>query len=671
MNITIPKIPERTITLPKKSELLKGLLLICLARVEFFGLRPFGIALGATFPPTASYIAAIGLIAGTMDSYMLPLKYILSLLIYYILNHFKENRGTVERSATLALSVATSGVFGFLWTGISTSAALLLIVDALCAGGANYLFSKSMERTNEGNLAKLIILGGVLNVFSSVFLPYININAGVFTAVLICASFSYSLLGAESALAAGIIGFLMYISNGAAPAYAGIYALSAFLAASLSGFGKFGVAIGFLSGMTVGALYRGALPETEALAIFFALFLFVVCPERLHFKISEMINERAGYESGESEAKSYIAKRLKVVARAVSNFADGITYHENPQNNEQNGIFSLIAPRVCAGCSLFESCAGSGQIKENINLLLKAMDEDGFVACENMPRVFHQACMRPESFLTEFCHIYELNRQDKLMRGEMVAGCGAVARQYDEISGVIDMISEEIMAEKISTEEKSLRYSVEVGMRQEAKNGEKVSGDSILHFGCENKYYVMLSDGMGTGACAKAESELVTKLFSELLPAGFSKTQATKMINSALSLNSGRESFSTVDVLEIDLSNGNCELLKVGGSDSFHKNKDGVSVFSSSAMPIGILENTEVNNEHFMAKNGDLIVLVSDGIGEAASGVLKSDWIKKIIEASKDSPDALCEKIIKGAKNKSKFPDDMSCVVVKIKKHKE
>lgn len=669
MNITIPKISEKTIILPKKADILRGILIILLARAEIFGMRPLGLAYAAIMPKECMYIAIIGIFAGNMDSYFLLIKYMLAFFINYILIQTKKCEDTVKKALSLMTAVIISGALSFVWTGLLPMGVIHLLGEVIFAGGAYYLFSKSKEKTTEGNIAKLIITGGVLNVLAMVTVPQTNINIGLFFAILLCTGLSYSLRPQEAVLASGIIGFLINMSSPFAMMYVGIMVISSFLSSTLTGFGKLGAAIGFLSGITAGTLYQGDMGGFDALTILSSLALFVAIPERIHGRISQFINVQTQSEPCESEVKSYIAKRLRIVANAVCNLADGICRAgSNYVQSDMPQEFSIIPARVCKGCSLCASCTDSGRIFENIKLLLRIMEEDGYADHTNMPPVFLQTCLRSESFLKEFCHAYELSKERRLLTSAAGVERGIMARQYDEISEVIDLISEEIMSKTQEADSSAVRYMPEIEFVQEAKKGEDVCGDTLMQFRAGNKYFVLLCDGMGQGEDAVAESGLVARLFKELVTAGFDKTKALGMINSALCLNADRESFSTADILEIDLESGHAEFLKVGSADSFIKRKDEITTVSSKSLPIGILEKIDAQEEKFRMKNGDMIIMVSDGVGEAGTGVLKNDWIKKIIKNPKNTQKEMCEKIMGGAKRRSKFSDDMSCVVIKIKR---
>ena len=86
---------------------------------------------------------------------------------------------------------------------------------------------------------------------------------------------------------------------------------------------------------------------------------------------------------------------------------------------------------------------------------------------------------------------------------------------------------------------------------------------------------------------------------------------------------------------------------------------------------MGILENIEVEAIGCKIEVGDIIVMVTDGVSEAGSGVLKSDWIKKLLMLEKRTPRELADLVLCGAKARTKFRDDMTCCVIKIEKRKE
>lgn len=675
MNITIPKISEKTITLPAKNEILKGIALIALARSQLPGMSPLGIAFAATFPMDSAYIALIGLCAGMAGAKLAALKYILAFFMFYILTYIKKCEDNMVKAVALGVSVLFAGLASFLWTGADLQAAILLIPEIFIAGGAFYLFTLAGTKSEAAHFAEIIIIGGILNGLSGVYLPYLNINIAVFAALLISMSLCYSCEVSLASLACTALGFIMNIHRPDAVMLAGTFALSAIFSSLLSSVGKFGTAVGFLCGITASALYRGTLEGMQVIDIFMPIAIFVLLPETVHFKISSFINSRFEADFEDTSVNTRIADQLKTVAKAVSDLADGVTLlsDKNKESAVMKEMFDTIASRVCRDCSLEGSCwkKDSKKTYNNMYELWRTMEEDGFCDHSNMPLAFRQVCMRSESFLCEFKHVYELYKQNRLFRGEALSGRDIMARQYGEISNVINLLSREVEAGCSVYEPAAVRCLPAVTVYQEPKPGQSVCGDTILHFRRDNKYFVILCDGMGSGSEAMSESRLTARLFSEFLKAGFEKETAVNMINSALALKADQESFSTVDLLEINLETGVAEFLKIGSAQSFLKTKSNIEVISSNALPVGILENIEVSAQQRELKPGDIILMVSDGVGEAGSGVLKNDWIKKLMMMENRNDDELAKLILVGAKARMKFSDDITCAVIRINKNKE
>ncbi len=113
-------------------------------------------------------------------------------------------------------------------------------------------------------------------------------------------------------------------------------------------------------------------------------------------------------------------------------------------------------------------------------------------------------------------------------------------------------------------------YQMLYGVARLTKEQEKVSGDN---YACrqeeEGRFVMCLSDGMGSGAEACRESEIVVELLEQFLESGFSQETAARMVNTALVLKGQEGMFSTVDICAVDLYTGICDFLKAGAAATF------------------------------------------------------------------------------------------------------
>lgn len=671
MNITIPKIPEKTLALPSVKTLLSGLCVAVLSRTAIATMSPLGLAFAATFSPNCAYIALLGLGAGILNSGASGLKYIFSYLIYYILSYVKKTNDRSSRAYFLATSIIISGGVSLLMQGGDIVSGVFVIAESLICAGVYLLFTNIGRKTPLAHIAEITLLGGVLSGLSGVTLPYINVTVSAFSAIFVAMCICYACQTPSAVLGCMVLGFVMNVSGEDAVFACGAFALSAALASILADMGRFALTVGFLCGITVSALYKGSLPGANIVDIFAPMILFVLLPQSVHCKIGGFINSRFDLTCEEREKESRLAKKLRTVASALSVLGIGVSTGQADMENART-ISDTIQSRVCRDCSLFESCwkNDSKGTYDNICEIWRTMERDGFCDSSNIPARFRQSCIRSESLLCEFRHAYELAKQSALLSGEAGEDRSIMARQYKEISNVLELLSREIESGCDTCEDYEARLCVQVTVMSQPKSGNASCGDTVVHFKKDGSYFVILCDGMGSGEGAKSQSRLAAKLFEEFLTAGFEKESALNMINSALALRADRESFSTADILEINLESGIAEFLKVGSAQSLIKTKEGIEVISSKSLPVGILEQVDAEPQTRCVAPGDLILMISDGVGEAGSGILKNEWLKKVLMLENRKDQELGRIILSGARSRTKFSDDMTCCVIRIKRER-
>lgn len=211
-------------------------------------------------------------------------------------------------------------------------------------------------------------------------------------------------------------------------------------------------------------------------------------------------------------------------------------------------------------------------------------------------------------------------------------------------------------------------FNVVYGVERCVGDYQQISGDSFsfLHKE-EGEFLASLSDGMGTGLNAYQESEKVVDLLEQFLEAGFSKEAAVKMINSALVLRSDGKTFSTIDITSIDLYSGVCEFLKIGAATSFIKRGNWVESITSTSLPAGIFQQTDCEKTSRKLYDGDMIVMVTDGVLDVLPIEHQEKMMKDIIlEHQTNNPKELADYILSrvGQYKNGKFCDDMTVLVI-------
>ncbi|MDR2090385.1 MAG: SpoIIE family protein phosphatase [Clostridiales bacterium] len=186
----------------------------------------------------------------------------------------------------------------------------------------------------------------------------------------------------------------------------------------------------------------------------------------------------------------------------------------------------------------------------------------------------------------------------------------------------------------------------------DAKSAMKVGGD---------KFIAALSDGMGHGEKAGRLSENAIGLIENFYRAGFTDDALLYLVNRLLcGVNDG--GFATLDMCVIDLKNGAANFIKMGSHDGYIRRKGQAEIIESRALPLGTSDAaTPVASEKTLLPD-DLVVMVSDGVGEAFDG----DGLKNLVAASKTKNPQLLADLIMSKAVENGVRDDLSVIVLRI-----
>lgn len=211
-------------------------------------------------------------------------------------------------------------------------------------------------------------------------------------------------------------------------------------------------------------------------------------------------------------------------------------------------------------------------------------------------------------------------------------------------------------------------FRVSVGYATAA--AEEISGDTAISCGLpDGSLALILSDGMGKGIRAAADSRTVVHRLRKNLKSGMPPARAIKEVNrymiersKEIELTSSKqieisernafaenlditeavcetetERFATVDLLLIDRNAGRAKFYKMGAASSFLIRNGTVRSFERAALPIGMISGIKLTHLTAELKNGDVIVMVSDGITEADRSDLFGKWLTDFLHDISES----------------------------------
>ena len=211
------------------------------------------------------------------------------------------------------------------------------------------------------------------------------------------------------------------------------------------------------------------------------------------------------------------------------------------------------------------------------------------------------------------------------------------------------------------------KLNVVIGVSRRAPCGEKSCGDSYTFGRLDGgRFYVALSDGMGSGPDANELSQRTITLVEDYLAAGLEPALAAETANRYMSsVARGKERYATLDLHCFSLFDGNMEYVKVGACHSYILSQGGMKVLGDSSLPLGIFDELSLSAKKASVASGDVLIVISDGISDCARE--DSDrWMDSIRGGiSKHNPQLAAEYILRKSQEKEGM-DDRTVLVIRI-----
>lgn len=190
------------------------------------------------------------------------------------------------------------------------------------------------------------------------------------------------------------------------------------------------------------------------------------------------------------------------------------------------------------------------------------------------------------------------------------------------------------------------KYKVNFGAHQISADSTGWCGDTFdSFFDGKGNFYMILSDGMGTGKKAAADSVMCCSLTSGMMRSGFSANAILKMINAAMLVRSGEESIATLDIAKIDLYSGMTTFYKAGAGFSIAMRKLKMLKIEKPSLPVGILRQIAFEKVNLQLFEGDALVLMTDGVTKESVSM----WREILKSATDYEADELADNLAKTA----------------------
>ncbi len=678
-----------------------NILAFLLGRVSIMGeLAPFGLAFCAAVAwadkgraPAAALAALLGMLSA--GRFLEAGLYLAAAAVYVKAAERLTKLHHKLQAVPLyvfAVVVAGGGLV-MLWNRAPLYSFLLVGIDAILCVALTYIFLAALplvtgrqgERTAGSEAVTCLVLmlaaaAAGLGELSVADLSLRNV-AGSLT-VMALALAGGAGLGAAAGVAVGLVAGVA--AGGTAPLVA-LYGVAGLVAAAGRSLGKVAVIAGFLLGSAIAVLQFA--PQAELAKVLAegaaAAAVFAAVPVGWLRVWRRNLQDRAGEERAELPVQ--LAAKLARVADIFTSLAATVGRQAaksgaKVRDEELGRLLAITGEKLCNSCRRRPACRG-----QDYGLMCQALEEaltladKARVTSATLPGPLKERCERGRE-LAELVNLgAERNRavtfwdkkaaETRLLAAEQMKAMAAVIHN---LAGEAGRAAEQAAATRARSGgdwPEPGRYRVTTGWASAAK--ERVSGDTAAVLPLPGgRVALVLSDGMGTGSRAAGDSAATVRYLERLLTAGFAVDVAVKTVNSLLLLKLPEESFTTVDMAVIDTATGEAEFLKVGAVPSFVKRQREVATIKAASLPVGIMQQVEIEPVRWLVAPGDVIVLVSDGVVEVPGrGGERDAWLAGFLRRLPDCPpQELAERILRqAAELAGPYPrDDMTVLVARV-----
>lgn len=596
----------------------------------------------------------------------------------------------------MAISFCALAATGFvvdIKTGGGSADFALTAAESILGGGGAFFFFRTLNCSLNRLRFKALPVSDLTCIVISVSLILMSlsrITIGGFSParcialllVLFTVRYGSDRLGIMLALS---VGFAFSLSGDNVLFLTGAYGFSALLACLFCPFGTLacGASFALSCALFTVAAGAGAYYFIEAVA---AAVILVICPRVLSEKIENFFHDgenitpdgslrqslvmRLRFASG---AINYISESVNEVRERINDINDRRALERRANQTEQEYLSQEIINektneiRMVASDQFFS-------IADMLSDLAREFDEAEYfdnIAAGKIRRVLGEYDIYPKSIsviedkygrirIEILTQGRETGFNDPKLQKEVSKAC---SRYFSRCR--VTHFKDDSM---VTFTEKP-NYSLDIGFAQHSAEG-TLCGDTIktVNDG-HGRSVLIISDGMGKGGRAALDGAMGAGLLSKLLTAGFGFDSALKVVNSALLVKSGDESLATLDCSCIDMFTGRTELYKAGAPATYIVKNNRVTKCELSSMPAGILRGIEFAKRTAVLSDGDLIVMVSDGITDPGS-----EWLSGILTGFEHvPPQQIADEILKEALNitKDMREDDMSVIVARLNRYND
>lgn len=187
------------------------------------------------------------------------------------------------------------------------------------------------------------------------------------------------------------------------------------------------------------------------------------------------------------------------------------------------------------------------------------------------------------------------------------------------------------------------------------------NGDAYLIKKKKEELYIVLSDGMGHGLSAEKCSKFLISAVEAHISMNSDLSDMMQDLNNLLLFRNEEDDYATMDFVKINLSSLKTKIIKAGSFLSYIIRNNKIIKINKHNLPLGIVSECDYETSDFVLKKDDVLIIVSDGLGE------KIEIDEKILLITPDvTMDHLVRNIYNAITKKETINDDATIIALKI-----
>lgn len=318
-------------------------------------------------------------------------------------------------------------------------------------------YNKTIIFSKEELIAVSILLAVAVSGFGNVNLFGLSLkNILGITIVLI--------LGYKNGLTVGacagtVIGLILGIVGESTPIIISAYAFSGLMAGLLSKFGKIGVVVGFVVGNIALNYWANGFNDMYLRIgeILVASSVLLFMPKRLEMKLDKLFSNKLALDSPYNKTLAS-SEEVRYRLNAVSGIFDDMSINLKERLDADlaydtketiKRYLSAYKEKECIGCHGYKECLSDEKMNLTVDYIISNLDGGN----ELNDNILKLSCDKGKKLVEEINEIYKNIKIAYVIKQKEKENSIRIAKQYQEVSKVINNIAENIILDKVVSDE--------------------------------------------------------------------------------------------------------------------------------------------------------------------------------------------------------------------------